>query len=60
MVITLDDYDVDEPYNMEVCLWSSMQVGDVLRMDGQTQVGRQPGRVLYFISHQLRSVMSVR
>jgi len=43
MVITLDDYDVDEPYNMEVYLWSSMQVGYVLRMDGQTHVRRQLG-----------------
>ena len=44
MAITMNDYDVDEPYNMEDYLWSSMQVGDVLHMDGQTHIGWQPGR----------------
>ena len=44
MAITMNDYDVDEPYNMEDYLCSSMQVGDVLYMDKQTHIRWQPGR----------------
>ena len=44
MAITMNDYDVDEPYNMEDYLCSSMQVGDVLYMDRQTHIRWQPGR----------------
>ena len=39
MAITMNDYDVDEAYNMEDYLWTSMQVGDILRMDRQTHIG---------------------
>ena len=47
MAITMNDYDVDEPYNMEDYLCSSMQVGDVLYMEDYLCSSMQVGDVLY-------------